>query len=153
MWTILGFLHFPNTFQTYHVNLHTHKQNLLDFQMIYRLNFIPMGEPAFLWSQVSQSINTFYFFLKISFGVPLWLSRLQTHLASMRMQIWSLASLSGLRIQHCCELWCRPAAAAPIQALTWELPHAPGKALKSKKEKKFLSMFYVFIVEAVPIFC
>ena len=25
----------------------------------------------------------------------------------MRMQVWSLASLSGLRIQHCCELQCR----------------------------------------------
>ena len=26
---------------------------------------------------------------------------------SMRMQVWSLASLSGLRIWHCHELWCR----------------------------------------------
>ena len=25
----------------------------------------------------------------------------------MRMQVRSLASLSGLRILHCCELWCR----------------------------------------------
>ena len=25
----------------------------------------------------------------------------------MRMRVWSLASLSGLKIQHCCELWCR----------------------------------------------
>ena len=25
----------------------------------------------------------------------------------MRMQVRSLALLSGLRIQHCCDLWCR----------------------------------------------
>ena len=38
---------------------------------------------------------------------PLWLSRLQTWLVSTRMRIWSLASLSGLRVQHFCELWRR----------------------------------------------
>ena len=26
---------------------------------------------------------------------------------SMRMQVWTLASLSGLRIRHFCEPWCR----------------------------------------------
>ena len=33
-------------------------------------------------------------------------------------------------------LWCRPAAAAPIQPLAWELPYATGAALKKKKSKK-----------------
>ena len=33
-------------------------------------------------------------------------------------------------------LWCRPAAAAPIRPLAWELPHAVGLALKKKKKKK-----------------
>ena len=33
-------------------------------------------------------------------------------------------------------LWCRPAAAAPIRLLAWELPHAAGAALKSQKKKK-----------------
>ena len=33
-------------------------------------------------------------------------------------------------------LWCRPAAAAPIPPLAWELPYAAGAALKSKKKKK-----------------
>ena len=37
----------------------------------------------------------------------LWLSGLRTQLQSMRMQVRSLASLSGLRIRHCCELWYR----------------------------------------------
>ena len=33
-------------------------------------------------------------------------------------------------------LWGRPAAAAPIQPLAWELPYASGVALKRKKEKE-----------------
>ena len=33
-------------------------------------------------------------------------------------------------------LWQRPAAAALIQPLTWELPYASGVALKAKKKKK-----------------
>ena len=32
-------------------------------------------------------------------------------------------------------LWCRPAAAAPIRCLTWELPYAAGMALKKKAKK------------------
>ena len=70
----------------------------------------------------------------------------------MRIQVRSLASLSGLRIQHCHELWgvyhrCsldlallwlwhRPAAIAPIQPLAWEHPYAMGMALKRQKEKR-----------------
>ena len=38
---------------------------------------------------------------------PLWLSRLRTRLASMRTWVRSLALLSGFRIRHCRELWCR----------------------------------------------
>ena len=33
-------------------------------------------------------------------------------------------------------LWRRPAAAAPIQPLTWEPPYATGAALKKTKKKK-----------------
>ena len=33
-------------------------------------------------------------------------------------------------------LWCRPAAAAPIPLVSWELPYAKGTALKKKKERK-----------------
>ena len=36
----------------------------------------------------------------------LWLSGLRTQLVSIRMQVQSLASLSGLRIWHYHELWC-----------------------------------------------
>ena len=69
----------------------------------------------------------------------------------MRLWVRSLASLSGLRIMHCCELcgighrcgldpallwlWHRPAVAAPIRPLAWELPYATGVALKSTQKK------------------
>jgi len=33
-------------------------------------------------------------------------------------------------------LWCRPAAAAPIQPLFWELPYAVGVGLRSRKKEK-----------------
>ena len=33
-------------------------------------------------------------------------------------------------------LWGRPVAAAPIQPLAWEPPHALGVALKGKTKKK-----------------
>ena len=45
---------------------------------------------------------------KIScFGVPIAAQWYWTRLVSMRMQVQSLALLSGLRIQRCCELWSR----------------------------------------------
>ena len=52
----------------------------------------------------------------------------------MKLQVRSLASLSGLRIWHCRELWCRPAATALMQPLAWEPPYAVGVALKSKNQ-------------------
>ena len=44
---------------------------------------------------------------KISLGVPVVAQWKQTQLVSMRMQVQSLAPLSGLRIQRYHELWCR----------------------------------------------
>ena len=58
------------------------------------------------------------------------------------MQVQPLASLSELRIWHHCELWYRPATAAPIQPLAYEHPYAASgckcgpKKQKKKKEKK-----------------
>ena len=57
----------------------------------------------------------------------------------MRTWVQSLALLSGLRIQHCCELRCRLVATAPIQPLALDPPHAAGMALKRLKKKKRLS--------------
>ena len=82
---------------------------------------------------------------------PLWLSRLRTQLVSMRTQVRSLASLRGLRIRRCYELWCshrhgldpvllwlrhRLAAAAPIRPLAWEPPYTAVQPQKSKKKRK-----------------
>ena len=68
----------------------------------------------------------------------------------MRLQVRSLAMLSGLRVQHCCKLqhrsqmWLRShVAVAVVQAsaaslpglLTWELPYAAGAALKQTNEQ------------------
>ena len=36
-----------------------------------------------------------------------WLSGLRIRLGTIRFRVWSLASLTGLRIRHCHELWCR----------------------------------------------
>ena len=40
-------------------------------------------------------------------GVSIVAQWKQTRLVSMRIQVQFLASLSGLRIHCCCELWCR----------------------------------------------
>ena len=73
----------------------------------------------------------------------------RTQLVSMRMQVQSLAFLSGLRIQCChkqwcgarCSLdptllwlWCRPASVALIGPLAWELPYAIPVARKEGRE-------------------
>ena len=90
-----------------------------------------------------------------SIEFPLWLSRLRTQLTSMSMWVWSLASLSGLKIQ-CChklwhrsrmwlgyeELWHRPAAEATIQPLVWALPYAAGLA-----EKRGKKVVYTLIIK------
>ena len=72
-------------------------------------------------------------------GVPVVVQQKRFQLVSKRMQVRALASLSGLRILCFRELWLwrRPAAAALIQTLAWELPYAAGAALKrQKKERK-----------------
>ena len=70
----------------------------------------------------------------------------QIQLVFMRMQVQSLALLSGSGIWHCNDLcrsqtwlrsgvallWCRLAAAALIRPLAWEPPYAADAALKSK---------------------
>ena len=40
-------------------------------------------------------------------GFPIVAQQEGTRLLSMSMWVQTLASFSGLRIQHCCELWCR----------------------------------------------
>ena len=44
---------------------------------------------------------------KIYMGVPVMAQRKWIWLGTMRLWVWSLASISGLGIQGCHELWCR----------------------------------------------
>ena len=70
-------------------------------------------------------------------GVPIMVQWKQIQLGTVRLQIYSLASLNGLRMLLCPELWCksqmrlrsgvavavrRPVATAQIQPLAWEPP-------------------------------
>ena len=68
----------------------------------------------------------------------------QIQLGTMRLWVLSLVSLSGLRIRHCRELSCRPAATAPIRPLTWESVYALGAALNRQKTKKKKSKMIYF---------
>ena len=83
---------------------------------------------------VGQTITNFHLSKMGEFLV--WCSGNKSDLGSMRLWVWSLASLSVLGIQRCCELWCRQAAVGLIRPLAWELPYATGVALKRKKKKK-----------------
>ena len=47
-----------------------------------------------------------------------------------------MAPLSGLRIPHSHELWCRLAAVTPFSPLALEYPYAVGTTLKSNRKKK-----------------
>ena len=49
--------------------------------------------------------HTMYSFWNICWEFLLWLNRLRTQLVSVRTEVRSLASLSGLGVQHCHELW------------------------------------------------
>ena len=56
-----------------------------------------------------KEVLIFKYFLKYLRwgGGPIMAQQKRSRLGTMRLQVQSLASLSGLRIQHCCELWCR----------------------------------------------
>ena len=62
-------------------------------------------------------------------------------LLSMRMRVWPLASLSGLRILHRWKLWCRSqmwlgSHVAPMRPQSLQLPYAADAALKRRRKKK-----------------
>ena len=58
-----------------------------------------------------------------------------------------VALLSGLSIQRCRELWYRPATAALIRPLAWELPYAAHEALPKSKTNKTVKEICVAIME------
>ena len=83
-----------------------------------------------------QKVFSFIKFKTVCWGVPIVAQWKQIQLGTVGLGVRSLASLSGLRIWRCRELWCRPAATALIRPLAWELPYAVGAALKKMKINK-----------------
>ena len=85
----------------------------------------------------------------------------------MRLWVWSLALLSGLRIGCCHELWVgcrhgsdpallwlwhRPAATALIGPLAWEPPYAAEAALEKQKDKKKKIYMYKWVPPFMLLF-
>ena len=116
----------------------------------------------------SWGLFGFVFNLRGFLEFLLWLSGLRLRLGSMRTRVLSLASICGLRIRRCHELWGRsqvllgsgvaaakgPTAVAPIQPLALGLPYAAGAALKRKNKKKKIGGFLFFkklFIESVYI--
>ena len=65
-----------------------------------------ISDIPFPWVPVG---HLYIFFRKVFVQeFPLWISRLRTRLASMRLWVLSVASLSGLRIQRSCSFQLRP---------------------------------------------
>ena len=84
------------------------------------------------------------------------------------MLVLSVASVSELRIWHCCKLWhgsqmqlgsrdawlwCKPAAAALIHPLAWELPYASGAAFKNPRRSVSHSFLLVFFLLSCRNMC
>ena len=55
--------------------------------------------------------------------------REQTQRVSMRMWVPSLALISGLRIWHCCELWCRVQTRLGSGSCSSDSTPSPGTSL------------------------
>ena len=70
---------------------------------------------------------------KFYLGVPIVAQQKQTRLVSMRMQVQYLALLSGLRIWHCCELWCLrsgvPVAVTQASSFSSNVTPNPGTSI------------------------
>ena len=101
------------------------------------------GEAGDHSTEIYRNVKIFLFIIKITAnqGVPGVTQWRRIRLVSMRMQVRSLALVSGSGIWRCVScsvgrrhssdlalqwLWCRLAAVAPIQPLAWELPYALG---------------------------
>ena len=97
--------------------------------------------------------------LKVKLEVPVVAQQKQIWLVSLRTQVWSLASLSGLRIWCCCELWCRSQiwlgsgfAVAVVLAGSYSSDSTPSlgtsiigqKKKKKRKIRNFFCLSHIF---------
>ena len=82
--------------------------------------------------------------------LPLWLSRLRTRHRVHENADSTLGLTQWVKDPTLLWLWYRPAAAAPIQALAWELPYVCHRCCPKKKKKKTYDSYRVsFPLEAI----
>ena len=104
----------------------------------------------------SISLISEKFTLRTQRGVPGTAQWKPIWLASMRTYVWSLALLSGLRIQYCCELGCMSqtrlrfwVAVAMVLSCSYSSNLTPNQSGKAKVSVKigipFFPLFYVHI--------
>ena len=85
-----------------------------DFRGKKRLIFVPCYVASMrhgLYFSLSTPLAPLYFLAlhgikDTDLGVPVMVQRKRLWLGTMRLRVQSLASLRGLRIWCCCELWC-----------------------------------------------
>ena len=112
--------------------LRCEKKNAYTYMNAYIYDWVTFLYSRHWQNNCNKKINMWDF--------PSWLSGNKSDLVSMRMHVQSLASFSGLRIQHCRELccrlqcsldpellwlWCRAAAVALIWPLALHMPLWP----------------------------
>ena len=88
---------------------------------------------------------SFMWFIKAYLEVPIVAQWKRIWLASMRTQVWFPASLSGLRIWYCRQLWCRlqtrfrswvAVAVAQARSYSSDSTSSLGTSICPKKTKK-----------------
>ena len=119
----VNFLRYSKVTQLY---IHVYILNYFENFLFLESNFIYKFTATSILANIKSS----------TFGVPVMAQQKQIRLGIMRLRVQSLASLSGLRIRRCCELWPRPAATAPIRPMAGESPYAVVAALKNQNKTK-----------------
>ena len=140
--------------------LSTH-QKWLNLHFVSQVDFpcrTPLCSEIFCfssWQFCQALIHKLLLHLKINVGVPT-VAQQVTDTASIPEDVSSIPGLvSGLRIQHCCELWCRlkmhlgsHVALAVAQACSYssDLTHSLGISMccrySPEKEKKKMLIFF-----------
>ena len=133
----------------------------------FRFSILILNSPMIRWLRFIRQNYTLQTvgYLK-SFFRSSRLGSAETNLTrNLEVAVWSLASLGGWRIQHCCELWCRYrrdsdlallwlwhklAATALIRPLAREPPYAAGVALK-KRQKKKRKNYYIISISGISV--
>ena len=86
----------------YHT-IKSNREKQVSYDITYMWNLIKMIQMSLFVKQKQTQISK----SKQLSGIPVMAQQQRTQLVTMRMWVQSLASLSGLSIQHCHELWYR----------------------------------------------